>query len=194
MTQDYDSVVRNSFRRMSTEELIQRRRGDLTPEAAIVLDKELQERNVSQEDYSSIIKAADEEDALLIGLPDGVSETDLASPWVRLGAHFIDHFVALVILMGFVTISDGLAWIGVIGYMVYYLLSDALPGGKSFGKRMLGVRVVAFEDQTPCSVSRALKRNVIMMIPIVGFLDMLSIFGRRNQRWGDRWARTLVIK
>jgi hypothetical protein len=34
MTQDYESVVRESFRRMSTEELIERKeRGDLTQEA-----------------------------------------------------------------------------------------------------------------------------------------------------------------
>ncbi len=194
MAQDYESVIRDSFRRLSTEELIQRRRGDLTPEAAKVLDEELKERNVSQEEFSSIIKAADDEDARLVGLPDGVSESDLASPWLRLVAHVIDHFVAIVILIVFVTTSDGLAWIGIIGYMVYYLLSDALPGGKSVGKRLLGMRVVAFEDQTPCSVSRAFKRNLIMMIPIIGFLDMVSIFGRRNQRWGDRWARTLVLK
>lgn len=194
MAQDYESVIRDSFRRLSTDELIQRRRGDLTPEAVKVLDEELKERNISPEEFSSIIKAAEEEDAKLVGLPEGVSETDLASPWLRLVAHFIDHFVAIVILIVFVSTSDGLAWLGIIGYMVYYLLSDALPGGKSVGKRLLGMRVVAFDDLSPCTVGKAFKRNLIMMFPIIGLLDMVSIFGRRNQRWGDRWARTLVLK
>lgn len=194
MGQDYESVIRDSFRRLSTEELIQRRRGDLTPEAVKVLDEELKERNVSPEEFSSIIKAADEENDRLVGLPEGVSETDLASPWLRLVAHLIDHFVAIVILIVFVSTSDGLAWFGIIGYMAYYLLSDALPGGKSVGKRLLGMRVVAFDDLSPCTVSRALKRNLIMMIPVIGLLDMVSIFARRKQRWGDRWARTLVLK
>jgi uncharacterized RDD family membrane protein YckC len=194
MAQDYESVIRDSFRRLSTDELIQRRRGDLTPEAVKVLDEELKERNISPEEFSSIIKAAEEEDAKLVGLPEGVSETDLASPWLRLVAHIIDHFVAIVILIVFVSTSDGLAWLGIIGYMVYYLLSDALPGGKSVGKRLLGMRVVAFDDLSPCTLGKAFKRNLIMMFPIIGLLDMVSIFGRRNQRWGDRWARTLVLK
>jgi uncharacterized RDD family membrane protein YckC len=194
MTQDYETVVRESFNRLSTEELIQRRRGDLTPEAVRVLDQVLMQRNVSPEDFSTILRAAENEDALLTSLPNGVTEANLASPWIRLLAHIIDHFVAVIIMIVFVFNSDALAWIGILGYLTYYLLSDALPGGKSIGKRLLGIKVVAFQDLSPCSIGRALKRNLIMMIPIIGFLDMFSIFGRNKQRWGDRWAKTLVIK
>ena len=179
---------------MSIEELIERKeRGGLTAEAASILDSELESRGVAGEEYSSILKSVKEEEKAIFNLPEGVKGTDLASPGIRLVAHFIDHFVALGLLIFFGTTSDSLVLVGLLAYMVYYIFSDALPGGKSLGKRVVGIKVIGLSELKPCTPIQALKRNLIMMIPVIGFLDMLSIFGRRYQRWGDRWAETIVV-
>lgn len=195
MAQDYESVVRDNYHRMSTEELIDRKeRGGLTSEAASILESELQGRGIAKEEYASIAESVRAEEKAIFDLPEGVEGTDLASPGIRLVAHFIDHFVALGLLILFITTSDSLVLIGLLAYMVYYIFSDALPGGKSLGKRVVGIRVIGLSGLKSCTLTQALKRNLIMMIPVIGFLDMLSIFGRRYQRWGDRWAETIVVK
>ncbi len=211
MSEDYESVVRESFRRMSTEELIQRKaRGSLVPSATKLIEAELATRGVTEAGYAKILEDArrgvtEAEYAKVLGdtrtdgvalsdLPDGLHTSDLASPGIRLVAHFIDHFIAICILVGCVMVSESLALLGFFGYVIYYLFSDALPGGKSIGKRLLGIRVVGVEGLFACTPMQSFKRNIIMVIPLIGFLDMFSIFGRRNQRWGDQWAGTLVTK
>jgi len=195
MAQNYESVVRDNYRRMATEELIERKeRGGLTPEAAEILQSELESRGIAKEDYSAILESVKAEEKAIYDLPEGVEGKDLASPGIRLVAHFIDHFFALGLLIFIGATSDDLVLLGLLAYMVYYIFSDALPGGKSLGKRVVGVRVIGLKGLKPCTPLQALKRNILMMIPVVGFLDMLSIFGRRYQRWGDRWAETIVVK
>ena len=50
MPRSYGSVVRDNYRRMSTEELVERKeRGELTAEASIILDSELESRGASIE-------------------------------------------------------------------------------------------------------------------------------------------------
>jgi len=195
MAQDYESVVRDNYRRMSTEELIERKeRGGLTAEAASILDSELAGRGVAGEEYSSILESVKAEEKAIFDLPDGVEGRDLASPGIRLVAHFIDHFVALGLLLSLASMSDDLLLLGLLAYVAYYIFSDALPGGKSLGKRVVGIKVIGLKGLKPCTPVQALQRNILMMVPLVGFLDMLSIFGRRYQRWGDRWAETIVVK
>ena len=195
MTQDYESVVRESFRRMSTEELIERKeRGNLTQEAAGLIEAELVNRAISKEEYDSVIKNFRDEEFALIGLPDGISKLDLASPWIRLIAHIFDHIFAISLLVISILLSESLVLIGVLAYVLYYIFSDALPGGKSIGKRIVRIEVLGLKHLKSCTLIQALKRNIIMMIPLIGLLDMVSIFGYRNQRWGDRWAETIVVK
>ncbi len=55
--------------------------------------------------------------------------------------------------------------------LVYLLLRDALFGGKSVGKYIVGLRVVDMEGQ-PCSFRGSALRNLILIVPTVMFLIM----------------------
>ena len=156
------------------------------PSALRVLkSREQGSRGITKDHYSAILESVKAEEKASHDLPDRVDEEDLASPGIRLVAHFIDHTFALGLLILIGATSDDLVLLGLLAYMIYYIFSDALPGGKSLGKRVVGLRVIGL---------RGLKRNILMMIPVIGFLDMLTIFGHRYQRWGDRWAETIVVK
>ena len=74
----------------------------------------------------------------------------------------------------------------------YYLLADALPGGQSYGKRMLGMVVLDARTGAPCRVWQALVRN--LTLALLGPLDWIFVFGARNQRLGDMAARTIVVR
>lgn len=200
MNNDYETTVRESYARMRVEELLERQRGGgLTQEALTWLNEELAKRNLSESDQQKILVEIEAEERELSGIPPALGQVELATPLRRLFAHIVDHAIALSILFGgdfFDGPSDvgiGL-FAGVIGYFAYYLLSDALPGGASLGKRLLGMWVVGLQTHKPCGVKQAFMRNIPMFIPIVGLLDIIAIFGARNQRLGDRWAQTIVVR
>jgi len=62
------------------------------------------------------------------------------------------------------------------------------------GKRVFQVRVVNV-DGTRCGVLQTLVRNVILPVDLFFFVGVISmILGFRRQRFGDRAARTLVVR
>jgi uncharacterized RDD family membrane protein YckC len=73
----------------------------------------------------------------------------------------------------------------------YIIFADALPGGQSFGKQMLGIAVVDQQSGRPCSAWQSFVRNVLLAF--LGFLDWVFILGERHQRLGDKAAGTIVI-
>ena len=75
--------------------------------------------------------------------------------------------------------------------MLYTLLSDGLEGGQSFGKRLVGIRVVSIETGAPCTFGQSFLRN--LLLTILGPIDWIFIFGERRQRLGDKAAGTIVI-
>jgi uncharacterized RDD family membrane protein YckC len=75
-----------------------------------------------------------------------------------------------------------------VGYVIF---ADALPGGQSYGKRMLGIAVVDQRSGRPCSAWQSFVRNVLLAI--LGFFDWIFIIGERHQRLGDKAAGTIVI-
>jgi uncharacterized RDD family membrane protein YckC len=74
---------------------------------------------------------------------------------------------------------------------LYTLLADGLEGGQSWGKRMVGIRVVSMQTGTPCSFGQSFIRNLLLMI--LGPIDWIFIFGDRRQRLGDKLAGTIVV-
>src|SRR6185295_14327998 len=74
---------------------------------------------------------------------------------------------------------------------LYTLLADGLEGGQSFGKRMVGIRVVSMRSGKPCSFGQSFVRNLLLMI--LGPIDWIFIFGDRRQRLGDKAAGTIVV-
>jgi uncharacterized RDD family membrane protein YckC len=199
MNNDYEATLRASFSRMSTEELVEREQaGVLTPEGFTLIREELDRRGISKQAASEILKEAHLSENLLHELPAQLMDATLVNPWVRFVAQAIDQGIAWSVLYFAIDFekqhpesSYGL-W-GVLVYFGYLLLNDALPGGMSIGKRLLSIQVVSLQDGRPCSLLQSLKRNITTFVPVLGFFDIYSIFGRRYQRIGDRWANTVVI-
>ena len=124
--------------------------------------------------------------------------TPYASRLKRFVAQFIDGFIALapLILVVVVTASDDgtlnpLVWVALAWAAAYNFLADGLPGGQSFGKHFLGMKVIDFASRAPCSYGQSFIRNLVLWF--LGPLDWVFIFGERHQRLGDKLAGTIVI-
>lgn len=141
----------------------------------------------------------------------------LAGPAARAAAYAIDFlirlaivFVIFVILTMLATLISSQASEGlfmVVLFLIewgYYVVSEGLFGGRTIGKRALGLRVVQ-EAGYPITFWSALLRNLLragdafpFLIPQLGFgfygIAFLAMaVTRRNQRIGDLFARTVVI-
>ena len=129
---------------------------------------------------------------------DVAESVDLASLPQRLAAQFLDGLVASVpviaaFLVTFVLDRAGIVLIVLtcIFAFLYTLLADGLEGGQSYGKRLVGIRVVSMRTGAPCSFGQSFVRNLLLMI--LGPIDWIFIFGARRQRLGDKAAGTIVI-
>ena len=122
----------------------------------------------------------------------------LASRMHRLVGQLVDGLVGAAPIVAGAIISAGSEGLGVvlmiggiIWSLFYYLLADGLPGGQSFGKRWLGMRVISEESGAPCTFGQSLVRN--FLLALLGPIDWVFIFGERHQRLGDKAAGTIVI-
>ena len=125
-----------------------------------------------------------------------------ASPVQRFIAAFIDSLVGAIPFLIFTSISYRLTIIGQIVIIGYFLTKDALPatggflGGQSIGKKLMNIKVI--KEATGASLlgdyGTSIIRQVSLMIPLFGFVDALMVFSSNGQRFGDQWAKTIVIK
>jgi len=83
------------------------------------------------------------------------------------------------------------------GWLVYFILFEALWNGQTLGKKALGIRV-RMADGTPITFAAALARNLLRpadILPFYYFLGLLSMFTNvKSQRIGDMVAGTIVIR
>jgi uncharacterized RDD family membrane protein YckC len=84
---------------------------------------------------------------------------------------------------------------GLIGSLFYETICEGLYGA-TLGKLICGLRVVS-EDLTPCRLKPALLRSSAYYLDAiafgaVGYLEMRKTL--MQQRHGDRWAKTVVVK
>jgi uncharacterized membrane protein SpoIIM required for sporulation/uncharacterized RDD family membrane protein YckC len=84
-------------------------------------------------------------------------------------------------------------------FLAYFVLLEALNGGRTVGKQMLGIRVVMDTGHpvTPtAAVVRGLFRLLDCYFPLLPFLPALGMIflHRRNQRLGDIVAGTIVVR
>jgi uncharacterized RDD family membrane protein YckC len=195
MNNEYEDVVSKNFSRMSTEELIERKeRGGLTPSASKLIDLEFKNRGVDHQKYTDTLTAVKDETSQYSVLQNGISESELATPLIRFMARSVDIIFGILILFLVMAISFDLVGLGFLLYLIYFLLKDALPNGKSLGKYIFRIQTIGLKTKTPCTVMQALYRNIFLIIPFIGFIDALMIFGRHHQRLGDRIADTVVVK
>lgn len=171
------------YRSLSTDELVDiYRKGTLTEIASEAMLEVLSERGLSTDDIA-IIKndfAAEE-------------NTHLASLGDRFLAQFTDGLVALCIGAAFYFIGTffEIEWIAVIGYLGYYIFSDGLHRGQSFGKRLVNIAVISKKSGKPCNYYRSAVRNCSLLL--LGIIDVAFIFGENRQRLGDFAADTEVV-
>jgi len=84
---------------------------------------------------------------------------------------------------------------GLLGSMAYQVMCASVHGS-TLGKLVLSLRVVQ-DDGSPCRLKSAIIREVgffvdALFFGIIGYAAMKG--DSRQQRHGDRWARTLVCK
>lgn len=144
--------------------------------------------------------------------------TESASRGSRLGAAFIDGIIMTVITMpimfltgGFDGFSTGVVTnshtynllIGLLGIAAFiainfkFLIND----GQTIGKRVLGIKIVDLEGNTPTLKQHYLKRYgfyfLIGQIPAAGqwlsTINVLFIFGKEKRCLHDLIAKTRVI-
>ncbi|RMF11920.1 MAG: hypothetical protein D6761_13460 [Candidatus Dadabacteria bacterium] len=129
-----------------------------------------------------------------------------ADPVARIAARTIDLLIAA--LLSRLSEPFGMA----LG-LVYLLIADGMAGGQSFGKRLLGLRVVDAETFELAGVRQSIRRNAhiallyaLMFIPILGLI-LVAVLGTfitavetwaiyhdpRGQRMGDLFADTMVV-
>jgi uncharacterized RDD family membrane protein YckC len=124
----------------------------------------------------------------------------------RLLARFIDFLIGAAFCMV-------LYPIGVLMGATYIAIADGLLGGRSLGKRIIGLRVVHAQDGSPISFKDSLVRNSIYaiiflfyLVPylrwvMIGFVGLLIVafetyylvVDPNGYRVGDLAAGTIVI-
>jgi uncharacterized RDD family membrane protein YckC len=79
-----------------------------------------------------------------------------------------------------------------IGQVVYFVLAQRRTG-RTPGKRLVGIRVVDADGQTP-TTGALLKRSVPLLVEYFYIIAWLSMMGSPyRQRFGDRWGGTYVV-
>lgn len=78
-------------------------------------------------------------------------------------------------------------------YMLYYFLSETFMNGQSFGKKIIGIKVIKL-DGTQASLSAYLIRSLTRIIDR-GLVALIAVaVTEKSQRLGDLAAGTTVIK
>ncbi|MEP3049724.1 MAG: RDD family protein [Roseibium sp.] len=157
-------------------------------------------------------------EAQAAGSTETAAEPTREPVYIGLGRRFVAHFVDLILVfIMFYVIGlqvaektggltpDGFDLDGTPALIVialtffastlYFALTEG-AGGQSFGKKILGIKVVS-ADGSPCSFGQAFSRNVLRLIDGIAFYLVGVIFLMRSdtkQRLGDRVAGTVVIR
>lgn len=126
-----------------------------------------------------------------------------AEPLQRFAAAFIDGLIGAIPIFLFLILRlPALLPIGQLISIAYTLTKDALPatsgylGGQSVGKKIMNIKVI--KEATGQSLlgdyGTAIIRQVSLIIPIFNIVDALMVFGDERKRFGDKWAKTIVVK
>ena len=138
---------------------------------------------------------------------------ELAGVGSRIAAQLLDGVAVLVLSILF-TIAIGVfegatnwmgSWAGALLFLVwfatlwgYFTLFEAFGGGRTPGKRRLGIRVV-MDTGHPITLQAALIRNLLRLVDVQPFptyvVAILFIaFRKNNKRLGDIVAGTIVVR
>jgi uncharacterized RDD family membrane protein YckC len=129
------------------------------------------------------------------------SEYESASVLQRFLAQAID-FAVIVILFCipavFESMNDTIAlFIGIVLVLIaltYRILGDGIFGGAGLGKRIAGIYVIDAATRNPCSLSQAAVRMSPWFVPFGCIIEPILLVCDGQQRWGDRMAKTYVLR
>ena len=97
------------------------------------------------------------------------------------------------------TVKQIVRWLAAIGFValvsfLYNVIFWTVTGGKSFGKALVGVRIVRL-DGRPITLLRAIRRYITFWLAALPlFLGLVWVLGDdRRQGWHDKLSHTCVI-
>lgn len=99
---------------------------------------------------------------------------------------------------------------GFFAGLAYLLIGDGLFGGRSLGKKLIGLRAVSADTYAPCTFRDSIVRNSTLgigflfykivwvgwiFVVIVSFFEFIILLGSKDgMRLGDEFAKTIVIE
>jgi uncharacterized RDD family membrane protein YckC len=99
---------------------------------------------------------------------------------------------------------------GFFAGLAYLLIGDGLFDGRSLGKKLIGLRVVSADTNTPCTFRDSILRNSTlgigflfykvlwlgwMLIILISIIEFIILLGSKDgKRFGDEIAKTVVIE
>lgn len=116
-------------------------------------------------------------------------------------------------ILDFIIIAAAVEMVPKVGFfagLAYLLIGDGLFDGRSLGKKLIGLRVVSADTNTPCTFRDSILRNSTLglgylfykmlwfgwvFIVIVSLFEFIILLGSRDKmRLGDEIAKTIVIE
>lgn len=126
-------------------------------------------------------------------------------------AQVLNRFIAKLVDAIIIAAADKLVPpVGWLGGLAYILIADGFSGGRSFGKRLIGLQTVLPRTRDVSGFKESIIRNLplalayllfpipfigwVLTIAIVGFEALLVIGNEQGLRLGDEIAHTQVIE
>jgi uncharacterized RDD family membrane protein YckC len=116
-------------------------------------------------------------------------------------------------ILDFIIIAAAVEVIPKAGFfagIAYLLIGDGFFDGRSLGKKLIGLRVVSADTNTPCTFRNSILRNSIfgigflfykmlwfgwIFIALISIFEFIILLGSRDgMRFGDEIAKTIVIE
>jgi uncharacterized RDD family membrane protein YckC len=120
-----------------------------------------------------------------------------ASFGVRCLAFLIDLVIlgAAHALLGFTLGTTVGVATGALLSIAYFAYLEAQPAGQTWGKRLLGIRVIDFNNGGSLELSTALVRSAVHYISVAACLVgcIWALFNKENQAWHDLASQTVVV-
>lgn len=125
-------------------------------------------------------------------------------------AHVLNRFIAKLIDLFLVVAAGEVAPpVGFLSGLAYILIADGFAGGKSIGKRLVGLQTMRLDGRDTAGFRESIIRNLplggaqiayaipyigwIVSLAIVTFESFLIIGNEQGRRLGDEVARTHVL-
>lgn len=141
------------------------------------------------------------------GLGAGVKRMEQA---VYPKAHVLNRFIAKLIDLFIVVAADEIASpVGFLSGLAYILIADGFAGGRSIGKRLVGLHTMRLDSHESAGFRESIIRNlpfgmaqVLFAVPYIGWIGsaailafegLLIIGNEQGRRLGDEVARTQVL-